>query len=237
MSLAGRQEEAAALIAADDLSDRDIIARLGIGSRMTLAAWKKKPEFAARVEELRAEFRARVRARGIAIMEHRVDRLQKTWDALKRVAVERAERYRDHDLTEARSGYYVPQLKLVKVYEAGELVPYENDEDLEGQPHGGALKRKRKDPLPDLSIRELLETGKLPESMQDLDFDVVDRKGGVLYSAKKYVEVTEWTFEAALVKALADIEKQAAQELGQWAEKKDITTHGTIEITGIEVDA
>lgn len=48
------QEEAAALLAADELTDEEIGRRVGVSDRQ-MRTWKKHPEFAARIEELARE--------------------------------------------------------------------------------------------------------------------------------------------------------------------------------------
>lgn len=61
-----------------------------------------------------------------------------------------------------------------------------------------------------------------------------------LFAAKRSISatgkpVTDWVFDASLVKEIRELEKQAAQELGQWSEKSEVTTDGgmRIEIVGI----
>jgi hypothetical protein len=231
LSLTQQQEEAAALVASDHLSDEAICQQVGVRWRRTLWKWRQLPEFAAAVEQHRATFRAAVRERGIALMERRIDRLNRTWLRLQQVVEARAEAHADEDAPGASTGLLVRQVKLVKVYDAGELVPTEIDEELEGQPQGGALRRRRKDPPPDLSIRKLLETGILPGANDDVVFDVEDYKGGVLYSAKKSVQVVEWTLDKALLQELREVEKQAAIELGQWQADETAADQGTARVT------
>ena len=182
MTLTGQQEQAAALVAADSLTDDQICSRVGLKSRKTLWNWRQKPEFRARVEALRAELRELARKSGIAVKEHRLAALDRRHRLLEQVIEARAQEYRDQ-APGSDTGLLVPELVLVKVYEAGELhrkgcpgyLPSDEvdpDEDVrtdfEGQPHGGALKRdrKRKPPKPlqppdELRISELLERGTL----------------------------------------------------------------------------
>ena len=83
------KELAAALVAADALSDEDIGVKCGV-SRQTLACWKKHPEFAGRVREHVEAFRASVRARGIAVLENRVHRLNADWQRMQALRAARA---------------------------------------------------------------------------------------------------------------------------------------------------
>jgi len=64
---ARQREEAAQHVAADYLTDARIAAQVGI-CRRTLGYWKCQPDFAARVNALRAAYRAQLMAdaRGIA---------------------------------------------------------------------------------------------------------------------------------------------------------------------------
>lgn len=65
------REQAAALVAADELSDEQMAERLGI-TRRTLTRWRDVPEFQARVAEHVAAFRARVLGTGFAVRERRI---------------------------------------------------------------------------------------------------------------------------------------------------------------------
>lgn len=84
-----QREDAAGLVAADERTNAEICAQVGI-SRQTLANWKNSPEFAARVEEHRADYRATVRSRGIARLERRVEALHDRWVRMRRIIEERA---------------------------------------------------------------------------------------------------------------------------------------------------
>lgn len=93
MALSGRQEEAAGLVAADLLDDAAICERVGIRSRQTLHNWRQVPEFAARVEALRAEYRARIRSHGLAVRENRIRALNERYQLLEQVREARSEAY------------------------------------------------------------------------------------------------------------------------------------------------
>lgn len=85
-----RKEQAAGLVAADDLTNAEIAEKVDITPR-ALAKWKAAPEFQARVASIVAEFRSRVRVRGIAIVENRVAALDDRWKLMKAVIEERSQ--------------------------------------------------------------------------------------------------------------------------------------------------
>lgn len=85
-----RTQKAALLVAKDEQSDQMIADMLKI-NRTTLARWKSRPEFQARVEEHREGWRQEIKARGIAEKQNRVDALNDRWDRMRRVIDERAE--------------------------------------------------------------------------------------------------------------------------------------------------
>lgn len=148
----GAREKAAALLAEDRLSDEEISTDCGV-TRQTLARWKQAPEFQARIDTLVSEFRARVRRRGIAILERRVAALQDRWERLQQVIQERAE-------------------------------------ELDGECPGGS-------------------TGLLTRQLK------------VIGRGEDAREVEEFSVDTGLLKELREHEKQAAQELGQWTERKE----------------
>lgn len=83
-----QKEQAALLLAADELTDEAIAEKLGTG-RTTLFQWRSKPEFRARIEKHQDDIRTRIRSRGIAIVENRVRALQDRWDRMHRLMNER----------------------------------------------------------------------------------------------------------------------------------------------------
>lgn len=84
-----QKEEAALLVARDELSDEHIAGQLGI-ARKTLARWKKAPEFGQRVISIVEETRAALLASGISERCNRLDVLNDFWKRLRIVADERA---------------------------------------------------------------------------------------------------------------------------------------------------
>lgn len=153
----GVKEQAALAVAEDRLPDAEIAAAAGV-SRQSLERWKLKAEFRARVEELRAAIRARVREHGIAVVENRVVALNERWRLMQQVIAERGAAL------------------------AGEC------------PGGGT----------GLLVRQVKQIG------QGRDAQVVE----------------EFAVDAGLLRELRGHEEQAARELGQWTEKRDVTTAG-----------
>jgi hypothetical protein len=148
-----RHENAAKLVAEGELSNVAICARVGISSS-TLNVWKKRPEFAARVDELVEAFRIAVRRRGIAILERRVDALHDRWARMQRIIEERAQ--------------------------SAEMI---------GVPGG--------------------TTGLVMKVTRAAASENTDA-------------TVDYVVDTALLKELREHEKQAAQELGQWVEKKKV---------------
>lgn len=154
-----KKEDAALLVSMDELIDEDIASKLDIGLR-TLGGWKTAPEFKSRVDEYISEFRARVRRRGIAIIENRVAHLQRRHDLMNRIICERGA-----------------------------------SEEMRSVPGGTT----------GLIVHNVKSIGSGPDA-ERVDLYEVD---------------------APLLKELREHEKQAAQELGQWADKVDHS--GTVE--------
>jgi hypothetical protein len=84
-----RQERAAHMIADDRHSDMKISKILGIHFQ-TLAGWKKRPEFAARVSELVATYAEQATKAGLANRNNRIRLLQEQAEKIQTVIDERA---------------------------------------------------------------------------------------------------------------------------------------------------
>ncbi len=108
-----KREEAALLVAQDELSNEDIARRMGI-SRQTLGKWKLQPAFQGRVAALVAAVAEAVKGRGIAERRNRVAALNERWSRLLRVIEERAALYADVPGGRG-AGMLVCQIKLVRV--------------------------------------------------------------------------------------------------------------------------
>ncbi len=113
-------EKAAVLVAEDARSDEQIAAQLGI-TRSTLATWKSRPEFAARVDEISGEFAEVALKRGIARKAYRVNTLANIHSKLLTVMEERAV---DPDLANIPGGKTGLVVRKA-VVSAGVLVGYE----------------------------------------------------------------------------------------------------------------
>lgn len=115
------REQAALLIAQDELTDTKIAENLGV-ARRTLGSWKENPEFSERVQSHLNEIRAYIRSHGISIIENRVAALQDRWERMKRVIAERAESPEMQDVPGGKTGLLVRQLKKVGAGADAEMV-------------------------------------------------------------------------------------------------------------------
>lgn len=88
----GKSERAAVLLAADDISDREIAAKLHI-SRTTLHTWKQHPEFAGRVGGERGQIQAGMLKLAIAKKHERVKVLDDLQTDLLTIRQARAAEY------------------------------------------------------------------------------------------------------------------------------------------------
>lgn len=149
-----KTEQAALLVAQDTQSDEAIAAACGV-SKVSLEMWKRRPDFAARVQEHVAAFAEAIRGRGIAERQNRVDALNDRWQRMQRVIEDRAMEH-DGEAPGAGTGLLVRQEKL-------------------------------------------LGTGRHAQ------------------------RIVEWAVDTGLLNELRQHEKQAAQELGQWSEKREVT--------------
>ncbi len=122
----GQREEAALLVAQDELSNEEIAARLRV-SRQSLQTWKTTLEFAARVRELVTAMAEAVKGQGIAERQNRVAALNDRWEKLQGVIAARAKDM--ESVPGGDTGLLVREVKLVKVYlvmpepEGGEATP------------------------------------------------------------------------------------------------------------------
>lgn len=95
-----RRTRAAQLVAEDRLTDEEIAVELGV-SRQALAVWKRRPEFAARVDEIVEATRKAILAEGIAHRQNRIDAVNDRWQRLQQVIAERARQHEQIDSLQA----------------------------------------------------------------------------------------------------------------------------------------
>lgn len=115
------REQAALLIAQDELTDTKIAEKLGV-ARRTLGGWKENTEFSKRVQNHLNDIRSYIRSHGISIIENRVAALQDRWDRMKRVIAERAESPEMQNVAGGTTGLLVRQLKKIGAGADAEIV-------------------------------------------------------------------------------------------------------------------
>jgi hypothetical protein len=162
-----KRTRAAELLAQDELSDDEIAETVGATSRQ-FRRWKKREEFAARIEELREQFDIAVQRHAVAKRLRRVKALNDRWMRMQKVIEERAADPAMQEVPGGKTGLLVHDVKVV----------------------GGG------------------------DNVRVVDLYQVD---------------------TGLLKELREHERQAAQELGQWVEKKDLTYKGK-QITFIDAN-
>jgi len=124
-----RQEKAAILVAEDYQTDEQIAESIGI-TRKTLFVWKKKPGFAARVEEIAVLLSEQALKQGISRRERRLAVQNETHNKLLTVIAERA---KDAELQTVPGGKTGLVIKTVKGIGKGEdfrvVEQYQTDTD------------------------------------------------------------------------------------------------------------
>jgi hypothetical protein len=107
-----RRELAAKLVAADDMPDVKIAAQVGISQRV-FYRWKKWPEFQARVNEHREDFRKRILGSRYCRREHRVLVRQRLIDKCLRIIEERSNWPGMEKIPGGKTGLVIPQVRQV----------------------------------------------------------------------------------------------------------------------------
>jgi transposase-like protein len=155
-------EKAAQLIVAGDLTLEEISREVGISSR-SLRTWRKDPTFTERIVEIRKEYQDAVRAKGIAVREHRIESYNRRCELLQR-------------LIEARAAD--PQMFRVPGGDTGLVV--------------------------------VTKWERIPSDIED----------------EPPTLLPVHAFDAALFREWRELEKQAAQDLGQWTTKSEVSGAG-----------
>ncbi|MCL4370553.1 MAG: hypothetical protein M1380_06565 [Chloroflexi bacterium] len=87
-----RVDEAAMLVALDELSNEEIAKQVGI-TRQGLDKWKRRPDFQEKVGELTAALAEAVKGKGIAERQNHLEALNERWKLMHKVIEERAVQY------------------------------------------------------------------------------------------------------------------------------------------------
>jgi len=176
-----RQQRAAYLVAEDKQSDRLIAAEVGV-TPMTLARWKRRPDFQAAVQQAAADLLAAVKREGLANKQNRMDALNADFARLEQVIAERATDPLMQGIAGGTTGLLVAEPMLVKVWDVG------NDES-DGDESGSL--------------------GAKPVESR------------IVYAYK---------VDDAVIRRRQELAKQMAIEVGEWSEKRDVTTRGATDI-------
>jgi hypothetical protein len=112
-----RRGLAAKLVAVDDLPDVEIVKQVGI-SRRVFYRWKKWPEFQARVNEHREDFRKRILGSRYCRREHRILVRQQLIDKCLRIIEERSNWPGMEKIPGGKTGLVIPQVRQI----AGRLI-------------------------------------------------------------------------------------------------------------------
>ena len=114
------KEQAAALVARDELTNAEIAATCGITPR-TLDRWKAHPAFMTRVTEHHEAYRQAVLEQGIADRVNRVKALNDRWERMQRVIEARSLEYSGVDkeghpvIAGGETGLLVRQIKSIGI--------------------------------------------------------------------------------------------------------------------------
>ena len=106
------RNEAAQLLAEDELTDDEICAKVDIG-RATIWRWKKHPEFAARIKELTEQLGDVALRYAIGRRARRVSALNDRWERMKAVIAARAEAEEMADAAGGDTGVLAHTMKSI----------------------------------------------------------------------------------------------------------------------------
>lgn len=218
------KQQAALLVAEDQLTDVEIAETCGVSDRQ-LRNWKASESFRALVEGHLSEYRERIRGKGIAVLERRVEALNDRWKLLEQVRRERAADASMQTVPGGSTGLLIRRGKLVKVFTPLQVASASQMEDdpcpqcSEGMGDDDDAPRLRSV----LIIQE--RTGEEKEHLLCPVCGDRWRDTDQLASAKLSEIVYEYELDTGLLKEMRDHERQTAQELGQWKDRQDVTIH------------
>jgi hypothetical protein len=172
--LTAQRLKAAMLVAEDELSDEQIIADVGVASRVTLWRWKENPAFQGAVAEHRIRLEASMSRFSVAKRRKRVEYLQALFDRQWSIMEQRAD-------------------------EAPQRLP----ENVSWGP--GSNKPK---------YVAGMDTGLITHDVKSVGYG----------PDQELVDV--YKVDTALSAEIRNTLKQAAQEVGQWTEKQEISKDG-----------
>ena len=133
-----KRDKVANLIAQHRCSDAEVCRRKDVDiAPVTLCAWKKYPEFLQRVAQYQAEYRAAIRAQGIALLERRIETYLEDFAATEKILQERGQQTSQASCTEAlekgesvvknikaRKGEKISTDSAKEIVEAASIDPY-----------------------------------------------------------------------------------------------------------------
>lgn len=227
-----QKEDAAALVAADDLTDQAIADAVGVTKR-SLERWKQFPEFSERVASLVEAWHTAVRNRGIAVIENRVRRLDRTRTELLQVVEERkaaaVEQERAHNLATKELDRLRGDLTIVELRMKDRTDrPGFPDEIEEARAAEDVAEAKRL--RNEIDIFERADPGPLIPGQRSgqVILEVVFSKAG---------RREKWAFDPALAAELDRLEEQAAREMNQRVDRREVSGPGGAAIPVTFADA
>lgn len=122
---------AAQFVYDDKLTDFEIAKKVRISVR-TLEYWKKRPEFKARLAEIRVEYQQSISQRSIFDKAKRMESMARDWEATETIIEERGRDPDMQDVPGGKTGRLTRNLKMIGTGKEAETVEvYEYDTGLE----------------------------------------------------------------------------------------------------------
>ena len=218
------REDAAWLVAEDKLTDQEIADRVDV-HLATLERWKKSESFQKIANGHLEAARERIRNKGIAVLENRVAAQNERWEQLQQIRRERGADPSMQDIPGGKTGWLIRRGKLVKVYEPLKLAQSTQEEGDTCPLCTGSYEDA--DDAPRLRLRFVVgHTGGEKEQLVCPECGDRWRDSDQLSFAKLSEMVYEYEVDGKLLAELRAHEELSAKELGQWTERKDLTTNG-----------